>query len=514
MIATKLLIKILYFFLLASTFSCTDNPKVIEDILEEEDKKEEEGNEVEKPHTHVAISPKIDSQYGNPLLDFAFSADPTSVEHNGRLYVYATNDNQQYETVGPTGGNNYAHIQSLLMMSTDDMVNWTYHGIIPVKTISPWIISSWAPSIVKRVEEDNLTHFYLYYSDSGRGVGVLTSTSPVGPWTDPLGHDLVDGQTPGVGTCAIPFDPGVVIDDNGIGWLTFGGGDSESSFQPGNARIVKLAKDMISFDSEFVAIDAPYHFEANELNYINDTWVYTYNTNWAERSEWPFDAEKPTTCCMSYMTSKTPLIRESWEYQHNYLKNPGDYGYDWGNNHTHLHKYHDKWYIFYHNQSLQKSFNTTGGFRSVCVDEIEVDETNINIYMGNQTRKGASQIKTLNPFVVQQAETVAATQCVQFEQSGDAGNMLVKVAKDQGMLQVRGVHFDKDTNKLEVYASGKGTIEVRQDRSEGEIIATVEVNNKELKQYEVKTTKTLNGTMDICFILKGESLRFDKWLFK
>lgn len=134
--------------------------------------------------------------------------------------------------------------------------------------------------------------------------------------------------------------------------------------------------------------------------------------------------------------------------------------------------------------------------------------------MGNQTRKGASQIKTLNPFVVQQAETVAATQCVQFEQSGDAGNMLVKVAKDQGMLQVRGVHFDKDTNKLEVYASGKGTIEVRQDRSEGEIIATVEVNNKELKQYEVKTTKTLNGTMDICFILKGESLRFDKWLFK
>ena len=82
------------------------------------------------------------------------------------------------------------------------------------------------------------------------------------------------------------------------------------------------------------------------------------------------------------------------------------------------------------------------------------------------------------------------------------------------MLQVRGVHFDKDTNQLEVYASGKGTIEVRQDRSEGEIIATVEVNNKELKQYEVKTTKTLNGTMDICFILKGESLRFDKWLFK
>lgn len=62
-----------------------------------------------------------------------------------------------------------------IMLSTDDMVNWTYHGLIDVKALSPWGIASWAPSIVSRIESDGKTHFYLYYSNSGAGVGVLTS---------------------------------------------------------------------------------------------------------------------------------------------------------------------------------------------------------------------------------------------------------------------------------------------------------------------------------------------------
>lgn len=40
-------------------------------------------------------TPKLDNGYSNPLLDFTFTADPTAVEYDGRLYVYATNDQQQ-----------------------------------------------------------------------------------------------------------------------------------------------------------------------------------------------------------------------------------------------------------------------------------------------------------------------------------------------------------------------------------------------------------------------------------
>src|SRR5216110_1234522 len=84
----------------------------------------------EKPEEKFAnVSPKLTSNNANPLLDFIFTADPTAVEYNGRIYVYATNDHQQYEHVGNDGKNSYEHIRTLVMMSSDDMVNWTYHGL-------------------------------------------------------------------------------------------------------------------------------------------------------------------------------------------------------------------------------------------------------------------------------------------------------------------------------------------------------------------------------------------------
>ena len=55
------------------------------------------------------------------------------MEYEGRLYVYGTNDHQQYTTVGKSGKNTYEHIKSLVCFSTEDMVNWTYHGEINVK---------------------------------------------------------------------------------------------------------------------------------------------------------------------------------------------------------------------------------------------------------------------------------------------------------------------------------------------------------------------------------------------
>ena len=128
----------------------------------------------------TAVTDNITKTTGNPLISNIFCADPTAVEYEGRLYVYGTNDQQQYEAVGAEGSNTYEHIKSLVMLSTDDMVNWTYHGTIDVGEISPWAIASWAPSVVSRVEEDGKTHFYLYYSNSGWGVAGLPQILPQG----------------------------------------------------------------------------------------------------------------------------------------------------------------------------------------------------------------------------------------------------------------------------------------------------------------------------------------------
>lgn len=82
-------------------------------------------------------SPKLLTGNGNPLLDFMYVADPTAIVHDGRIYVYGTNDQQQIDSVGRENKNSYEFIHSLVMMSTDDMVNWTYHGIINVEKSAP-----------------------------------------------------------------------------------------------------------------------------------------------------------------------------------------------------------------------------------------------------------------------------------------------------------------------------------------------------------------------------------------
>ena len=461
-------------------------------------------------------SPKILNNDGNPLLDFNFNADPTAVEHEGRLYVYATNDHQQLDIVGPEGNNGYQHIHSLVMMSTDDMVNWTFHGYIDVKSLSPWGIASWAPSITKRVEADGKTHFYLYYSNCGVGVGMLTATSPVGPWIDPLGRNVVDKQTEGLGNCGAPFDPGVVVDDEGRGWLSFGGGSNQfgTEYNPGNARIVRLADDMMHLDSPIVEIEAPYHFEANELNYLNGTWIYTYNTSWVERKEWPLETEKPSICCMSYMTSQTPLDTDSWVYQANYFKNPMDYGFLPSNNHTHLHKFQGEYFLLYHTLALEEHRNGKGGFRSVCIDKISVDEDNLTIHMGEATRAGVDQLKPFNPFTWVPAETVAATHNVRFVPTGRPGDTAAACHTDGQILKVRGVDFQAAPQSVSVVVRGPGKLTVRLDHpKEGQEIAVLSFEGDEWKEVTEQITIPVSGQHDLFFITSEGDFQFDKWKF-
>lgn len=448
---------------------------------------------------------KLEKKLSNPLIDFNFTADPTSVEHEGRLYVYATNDQQQCDEKGPDSDNTYERIKSLAMMSTEDMVNWTWHGIINVEELAPWIYNSWAPSVTSQVEEDGKTHFYLYFSNSGNGCGVLTATSPVGPWTSPLEKSLVDRQTPGAEDCPHPFDPGVVIDDEGTGWLAFGGG--------GVGKIVRLGKDMISLASRAAHIPTSYLFEASELNYINDTYVYTYNIDWQDHSDWDKDVPAPTRCCMSYMTSKTPLVTESWVYRDNYFKNPGENGFDYSNNHTHLHKYKGKWYILYHNMSLRHNLGVKGGYRNVSVEEIPIDESTLTIGMVPATYEGVQQIETLNPLTLQQMETTAGTKDVKFLAYGDTGNM-VACSDAVGSILVRGVGFERKAHTLTVNAMGKGRIEVRENDPEGMLIAAMDLNSSQMSEMKVRLADSPSSTTDLCFLFKGDDLKIDSWRFR
>ena len=456
----------------------------------------------------------------NPISSNVFFADPTSVEYEGRIYVYGTCDTQQYIKNGGKGDNGYGDISSLSCFSTDDMKNWTYHGDIDVRAVCKWAVCSWAPSIVSRTTESGETEFFLYFCNSGGGIGVMKSNSPLGPWTDPLGHALLpydnaDLRADPVCWC---FDPGVVIDDNGVGWLAFGGGtplhSDESGLYTGNCRIVRLGKDMISVDSSVVKIPAPYHFEANELNYIDGKYILTYCSNWKDRDEWPgiYDPlPKPAQCTMCYMVSDDPLNPDSWKYCGEYLKNATGYGMSFSNNHTHLQKFGDKYYLFYQNVLLLSKMGNSeaSGYRSIGVDVLTVDEAKGEFSGGKMSAKGADQIKKLDPYELVQAETTNIAAGIEYVSTD---GQIVASGNKGSWTCVIGADFGDGASAINICAKGKGVIEVRLDNQLNDPSADLRFDSdSEYTNVKVEFKDKVSGVHNIFFIFGEDNISMDSW---
>lgn len=490
----------------------------------------------------------------NPISACVFCADPTALEYNGRLYVYGSNDHQQFIANGKQGENTYGAIKSLVVFSTDDMVNWTFHGTIDTKklcsgwTNNPWYVGygvSWAPSVTWRHNENtNKDEFFLYFCNSSHGVGVLKAESPIGPWTSPNNKLMVTYDTPGAnkqGTNA-NFDPGVTIDDNGVGWLSFGG-LGPSTLMPEAARIVKLKPSMTAVDGSAVKIHAPYHFEANELNYIGGKYVYTYCSNWASRDDWNtyktehgITASAPGGGTMCYMVSDNPLDPDSWVYKDYYGPGVG------GNNHSHLQKFQGKYYHIYHDHGsilldAMKSAGvvdaSAGDYRSICVNKAIVNESTATISRVTLNHEGVAQIKNLNPYELQQMETMANCSGVEYEDitnikkntkistlGNDASeNMQVKM-KATSWINVRKVDFGTTgADRIMLRAKGTGKIDIRTSFSPKATIATIEFSSTEMEDQIIelpadKLSKFKGVKNNIYFIVtEAENFYVDAWKF-
>ncbi len=453
---------------------------------------------------------------GNPISTNVFCADPTAVEYEGRLYVYGTNDHQQSEE---SDHNDYEKIKSLVCFSTDDMVNWVYHGRIETEKIAPWIHNSWAPSIASRVEEDGLTHFYLYFSNGGKGVGVITATNPTGPWSDPLGKPLVYQNMPNLENCPAPFDPGVCIDENGTGWLAFGGGvpARDNTMHSKVPKIVKLGKDMLSFDSDFVSIDAPYFFEASELNYINGTYYYTYCNDWSARDGWDYEnLSAPPVCSMAYMTTKTPLDSDSWEYRGAYFYNAGenadgDSGMRWSNNHTHFMEYKGVNYIFHHTMILEELMKTNCGFRSMMVEYLPMDAATGKIPANAATMKGVVQIKPLDPYIVNNGTLMFTSADIGYDK---IPNPPAKSMAKGAWIYIKGADFGTGACGFSANVKGKGRMEVRLDDVDSDAVAFIEFDCPDFTDVcSAQFNKSAEKNHDIYFVFSDADIELKSWIF-
>ena len=491
---------------------------------------------------------------GNPISASVFCADPTALDYNGRLYVYGSNDHQQFIKNNKKNGNGYGDIKSIVVFSTDDLVNWTFHGTIDTKKIcsgwtsNPWYQGygvSWAPSVVWRTKEDGTEEFFLYFCNSSHGVGVLKANSPVGPWKSPLSKLMIHRDTKGATPCSAVFDPGVVIDENGVGWITFGGldpVDGGTDIQPKNARIAKLKPSMTAIDGSIVKIPAPYHFEANELNVIDGKFVFTYCSNWADRKDADWSAykkeqgislSKPDKCTMCYMVSDDPMNPDSWVYKGVYGKHPG---FPSPNNHSHLHKFQGNYYYIYHWGPLMQKMKDGGaidsscdGYRSICVNKATVNEETQKITSVNLSMTGAAAIKNLDPYALQEAETTANSGGVMYEDyknvetntkvstlGNDASqNMYVKM-KTGAWTMVRNADFGEEGAKsFMLRVKGTGKMEIRFSKSSRDTKATIEFASADWKDYTIDVDpEAFKGKHSLYFVFdEADKVQFDAWQF-
>lgn len=443
----------------------------------------------------------------NPLFTQRFGADPGVMEYNGRVYVYTTNDVIEYDSDGKVTENTYAQINKINCLSSADLVNWTDHGAIPVAGtdgIAKWATCSWAPCAAHKTINGK-EKFFLYFCNGGNGVSVLTADSPTGPWTDPLGKALITRATPNCSDITWLFDPAVMVDDDGTGYLCFGGGVPDGKdAMPGTSRIVKLGDDMISLAGTPVTIEAPYLFEDSGINKIGDTYYYTYCSNWNTAG----NAYGMTSGAIEYMTSNNPL--GPYTYGGELFRNQGTFFGLYGNNHHSLCTLDGQLYLFYHNRSVEKAMGIEGNYRSPQVDAVTMQGTKIQAVTGTMT--GIAQKKTINPYQTVQAETMSNQAGIQVRGLGDT----VVTEIDQGdWIKVSGVNFSKGAAQITMKVSSKNgcAVKICTGSPTGKAVGYAEIPSGGTMTTVSAMVQGLNGTQDLYFVFSGQA-EMDSWSAK
>lgn len=443
----------------------------------------------------------------NPLFTQRFGADPGVMEYNGRVYVYTTNDVIEYDSDGKVTENTYAQVNKINCLSSEDLVNWTDHGAIPVAGtdgIAKWATCSWAPCAAHKTINGK-EKFFLYFCNGGNGVSVLTADSPTGPWTDPLGKAMITRATPNCNDITWLFDPAVMVDDDGTGYLCFGGGVPDGKdAMPGTSRIVKLGDDMISLAGTPVTIEAPYLFEDSGINKIGDTYYYTYCSNWNTAG----NAYGMTSGAIEYMTSNNPL--GPYTYGGELFQNQGTFFGLYGNNHHSLCTLDGQLYLFYHNRSVEKAMGIEGNYRSPQVDAVTMQGTKIQAVTGTMT--GIAQKKTIDPYQTVQAETMSNQAGIQVRGLGDT----VVTEIDQGdWLKVSGVHFSKGASQIAIQVSSKSgcAVKICTGSPTGKAVGYAEIPAGGKMTTVSAAVQGLNGTQDLYFVFSGQA-EMDSWSAK
>jgi hypothetical protein len=427
----------------------------------------------------------------NPIIQTQYTADPAPMVYGDRLYVYTTHDED---------GSTWFTMDEWRLYSTDDMVNWTDHGAILKYTDFEWGRSdAWAAQCIERDGK-----FYLYVpltsKTQGGAIGVAVGDSPYGPFYDPLGAPLARSGNGDI-------DPTVFIDDDGQAYLYWGNPD---------LYYVKLNEDMISYEGEIVSVPMTAESfgkrtgdERRATLYVEGPWLYKRNQLYY--LFWPGG---PLPEHIGYSTSSSPT--GPWKYGGVVMPVEGGAF----TNHPGVVDFRGKTYFFYHNGALPGG----GGFtRSVAVEELRfnADGSIPPIKMTS----GVEAIATLNPYVLNQAETIAFSEGFKSAQNEQVG-VFVTANHNDSYIRVRDVDFrekgpSKFTARVGTTHNAPVTMEVRLDGVEGQLLGSLRIpRTGGSDRWAIRNLGELSkvtGVHDLYFVVKGSPashlMYFDYWMF-
>ncbi|MDG9676942.1 family 43 glycosylhydrolase [Micromonospora sp. DH14] len=397
----------------------------------------------------------------NPIVQHIYTADPAPLVHDGRVYLYTGHDED---------GSTYFTMREWRVFSSADMVNWTDHGVPMNLATFAWAdANAWAGQVIAR---NGKFYWYVPVRQRSNGqmvIGVAVADSPTGPFRDAIGRPLVGNGE---------IDPHAFIDDDGQAYLYWG--------NPG-LWYVKLNPDMISFSGSATRIPlttAGFGTRTGNASrptlYEEGPWVFKRNGLYYN----VFAAE----CCsefIAYSTATGPT--GPWTYRGTIMPRQGASF----TNHAGVIDFQGGSYFFYHNGALPGG----GGFtRSVAVEKFTYN-SNGTFPTINMTTTGAPQIGTVNPYVRQEAETIAWGSGIETEASSEGG-MNVGWIENGDYIKVKGVAFGAGATSFSArVASGAsgGRIEVRLDSATGPTVGTCTVGGTGGWQTWTTTTCTVNG---------------------
>ncbi|MEV6815695.1 family 43 glycosylhydrolase [Micromonospora sp. NPDC051296] len=499
------------------------------------------------PSKTIEVVGKLPGEH-NPLIGHKFGADGFGFAHDGRVYLYLTNDTQGYApnpTTGVSPQINYGNINQITLLSSADLVNWTDHGEIQVagpNGVAPFTGNSWAPGMAKKVVNGQ-EKFFLYYANGGGSSNVITGASPLGPWTSERTSTLIDGRTPGAEAVAWKFDPAPMVDDDGEAYLYFGGGPASTSMpaaerfnNPKNLRAIKLGSDMVSTEGTAAVVDAPVAFEAAQVFKREGKYYLSYSSHFGGNdfggNQTPLPGY-PGGGQIGYMISDDPMSWPKETYAGVLFPNQSQFfgAGTGGNNHQSVFEYEGRYYFTYHAPTLNKRINgnTTQGYRSPHIQELTFNpDGTIQQVVG--TYAGVDQVRDFDPYREFEAETFGWSKGVATakvnggspEFGGTAPNLVVSDIDNGDWTALSSVDFGNGahsvTAKVRPLVAG-GKIELRLGEVTAPVVATIPVDAPLGEWTELSAQLDgVAGVHDVYFTYAGPAgadlFEIDTWRFE